>query len=152
MALTLRSKSETSYQSSVTELIDKVASKKKLLIVVTLISFGLFMFFENVNVVRRKPLAGCSSLTDSLQDFDFVVKYDIQEATQERWLSHNCDLRPMLPTQFENREIGMQHCDCKRKIKVKLNDGREGPSLSDTTCSQDAYARGGGQKVIYGNK
>ena len=77
----------------------------------------------------------------------FAESHNIAEDTINRWKLLNKDLRPLESDEYQYRLVPMQHCPCKRMIKVLTNANATEPALNETTCSEDAHKRGSGQKV-----
>ena len=124
----------------------KIAPAKKRLyyiISIVLLFCCLLLFW------RKSTEAARRSECFSGEEFDFVMEHGISEATQDRWMNHNCALRPLSPSKYRFKEVTLQHCPCKRKIKEILGGTDDVALVTDTTCSREAHARGTGQKVRY---
>ena len=88
-----------------------------------------------------------SLVQDMNEDIDFANYFNISNHTIQLWGQVNKDLRPLEKEKYEYRLNRMKHCNCDRMIKVLKSENTSKVSFNDTTCSEEAFSRGFGQKV-----
>ena len=49
---------------------------------------------------------------------------------------------------YEEFEIDLQNCDCRRRISKQIPNMLHHQWFNKTTCSKDAFYRGPGQKIV----
>ena len=111
---------------------------------VLVIGLSCIFFYHAWNLITFRKL-----LLESLlqEDVNFATRFNISNRTIKHWSLINKELRPLEKDVYKYKQIKMQHCQCNRTVKILKSENSTNVSFNDTTCSEEAFSRGNGQKV-----